>query len=77
MAHRGKNYQKGQAAQAAAALATLKAMLARAVSRGVCPECGAALHREGAALVCHTRECGGVGAVVFRCKCFEAEATAR
>jgi hypothetical protein len=77
MTKRNSNYHKGQAAQACAAIAALKSTLARALSRGVCPECGGFLHREGAALVCRTPECGGMGAVAFRLNCARVEAGIR
>jgi ssDNA-binding Zn-finger/Zn-ribbon topoisomerase 1 len=74
---RNQNFARGQAAQAASALSTLKAMLHRALSRGVCPECGGKLAPFGAGnerfLGCTEPTCPGLNAVVFRMECCRAE----
>jgi hypothetical protein len=77
MTQRNANHDRAMAAQAATAVGLLRAALKRALSRGVCPECGGRLHREGAALVCRTPECEGVGRVVFALDCHRAEVRAR
>jgi ssDNA-binding Zn-finger/Zn-ribbon topoisomerase 1 len=74
---RNQNFARGQAAQAASALSTLKAMLHRALSRGVCPECGGKLAPFGDEnrrfLSCTEPSCPGLNAVVFKMECCRAE----
>lgn len=48
------------------AVEKLRVQIARAVSRAVCPECGAPLRREGMALACSKEGCEGIEAVRYR-----------
>jgi hypothetical protein len=71
MVKRNQNYTKGQAAQAASMIDGLRRLLAVALLRKVCPECGGVLVREG------TPECEGVAGVSFRLTCAHVEARQR
>jgi hypothetical protein len=74
MTQRNKNFTKGQAKQAASMIAGLRAVLARALLRKVCPECGGTLVREGNAFTCSTPECEGVTRVARQLTCAHVEA---
>jgi ssDNA-binding Zn-finger/Zn-ribbon topoisomerase 1 len=78
MVKRNQNYTKGQAAQAASMIDGLRRLLAVALLRKVCPECGGVLVREGNAFTCSsTPECEGVAGVSFRLTCAHVEARQR
>ena len=75
MTQRNKNYYRGQAAQAASMIDGLRRMLATALLRKVCPECGGTLVREGNAFTCSsTPGCEGVAGVSLRLTCAHVEA---
>lgn len=77
MQHRNRNHVKGQAAQAASMIEGLRALLASALMRKVCPECGERLIREGNAFTCATTDCDGVAGVALRLTCAHVEARQR
>jgi uncharacterized Zn finger protein (UPF0148 family) len=74
MTQRNANYYRGQAKQAESMIDGLRRMLATALMRKVCPECGGTLVREGNGFACCTPECEGISSLSLRLRCAHVEA---